>query len=737
MLTVGNNSRTIGKVTPNSGGGGIPINQNNKYKELYLGEYSNGIRQQFESLFNRELIVEEDELYMIVVGRRDDLELAQPIKPLVLERFKFKPGKGTYNPIPHTAEFLLFESSSYVAGTDITTIINGANTETFALGDIGTTTLVDFINNNGPYVIDNTDNIYYFLYEQYGVVYLYKFTGELGTYGDGETPINSSELQFVTSSNIQLNIITSGQTLQQTVNNGHKADKVSFESFTQTAFSFGTGFNAYVAAVKVDNLGRYYFGGDFTEYNGNPCNYACRVLPNGDFDPTFAIGTGFNNSITCIEIDQNGKIYFGGWFTQYQGAANVRIIRLNDDGSKDAVFNNATGFNDTVFAMAIASDNDLFVGGQFTQYKGAANVAAIRLNPNGSKRTSFNNTAGFASLFGVPGIRAIKIDESDNIYFGGGFDSYKATPASGIICLEPNGDIFAPFNYGTGVTGSVVMSIDINSKGSIYITAATYNSVNVGGIAKLDASGAIDPEFILDATYNFSNPQKLLIDADDNIFVGLLNYATGEIAKINTHGLLISQFNFGSGFGTGVNTGVSNMAFNDKGNLCVVGGFITYKGQTANRVILLDETTAEALEYTLELQNRLAFLEGKGTYETASAYGAMEDKELINKEILEAKAIYFIPTASTGAVINFERLRIYASSATPLTANITNDLTSAKLGIVQKIYHNHSVAPTFPGGWVRIGGEYKVNQLNIIYAEWSGISRVEYWIAQQFYDNGK
>ena len=87
--------------------------------------------------------------------------------------------------------------------------------------------------------------------------------------------------------------------------------------------------------------------------------------------------------------------------------------------------------------------------------------------------------------------------------------------------------------------------------------------------------------------------------------------------------------------------------------------------------------------------------------------------------------------ATTGVDIFFVTPQIYNTSSSPATASITNDLTGANLGVIQKIYHNHSVAPTVPGGWVLIGGEYVVSDLNIIYAEWCGSSRVEYWIAQE------
>jgi hypothetical protein len=86
---------------------------------------------------------------------------------------------------------------------------------------------------------------------------------------------------------------------------------------------------------------------------------------------------------------------------------------------------------------------------------------------------------------------------------------------------------------------------------------------------------------------------------------------------------------------------------------------------------------------------------------------------------------------ATGAVINFSYPRAYNSPTSPETGNITDNLTGALIGIVQKIYHNHSTEPTVPAGWVLIGGEYVEDELNIIYAEWVSGTRVEYWIAQE------
>ena len=90
-----------------------------------------------------------------------------------------------------------------------------------------------------------------------------------------------------------------------------------------------------------------------------------------------------------------------------------------------------------------------------------------------------------------------------------------------------------------------------------------------------------------------------------------------------------------------------------------------------------------------------------------------------------------IATATTGVEVSFTEKEIYNTSASAGTGNITNDLTGAQLGIVQKIYHQEGSAPSFPAGWVLLGsGTYSTTALNVIYAEWCGGARVEYWIVQ-------
>jgi hypothetical protein len=88
---------------------------------------------------------------------------------------------------------------------------------------------------------------------------------------------------------------------------------------------------------------------------------------------------------------------------------------------------------------------------------------------------------------------------------------------------------------------------------------------------------------------------------------------------------------------------------------------------------------------------------------------------------------------TTGTTISFEKRKIYNTALTPANTNIIAITDEAKLGVIQKIYHNHTTPPTLTGAtWVLLGdGVYMINSLNIIYAEWCNNNRVEYWITQQ------
>jgi hypothetical protein len=138
-------------------------------------------------------------------------------------------------------------------------------------------------------------------------------------------------------------------------------------------------------------------------------------------------------------------------------------------------------------------------------------------------------------------------------------------------------------------------------------------------------------------------------------------------------------------------------------------------GLSGTQMLVSDTLNSKGLEY---------FADYSSNYTNRS----LVDKEYVDNQVGGVPAA----TTATTTTINFTGQTIYYDSVTPGTGNISEDLTGAKLGLIQKIYHNDGTEPTYPAGWVLMGDAiYFTSTLNIIYAEWAGGSRVEYWYVQE------
>ena len=180
------------------------------------------------------------------------------------------------------------------------------------------------------------------------------------------------------------------------------------------------GFDSNVSTILQQSDGKILVGGWFTSYQGVAANRIIRLNSDGTRDPSFNTGTGFDFDVDTLAIQTDGKILVGGWFTSYQEVAANRIIRLNSNGSIDTSFNIGTGFNNTVSTLAIQSDGKIVVGGQFTTYQGVSANRIVRLNSNGSIDTSFNIGTGFNNW-----VNTLAIQSDGKIVGGGTFTSYQ------------------------------------------------------------------------------------------------------------------------------------------------------------------------------------------------------------------------------------------------------------------------------------------------------------------------
>jgi uncharacterized delta-60 repeat protein len=189
------------------------------------------------------------------------------------------------------------------------------------------------------------------------------------------------------------------------------------------SFNSGTGANNQVTKVLVQPDDKIIISGSFTEYNGMPRYYLARLNADGSPDAGFVPGGGPDFLIKAMVLQPDGKLLIGGGFTSYDGTARIRIARINNDGSLDNTFDPGTGADADVLSVVLNSDDKIIIGGLFTDYNGTPVNRLAKLNNNGTIDGDFTPGTGANG-----GVNAIAIQSDHNLVIGGDFSQYSIAP---------------------------------------------------------------------------------------------------------------------------------------------------------------------------------------------------------------------------------------------------------------------------------------------------------------------
>ncbi|HYG25023.1 MAG TPA: Calx-beta domain-containing protein [Verrucomicrobiae bacterium] len=232
------------------------------------------------------------------------------------------------------------------------------------------------------------------------------------------------------------------------------------------SFSVGTGADGIVKALAVYptnsiHAGKLIVGGSFTHFNGVPVPRLARLNADGSLDTVFVanLASGPGADVDAIVIQPDGGILVGGSFTNFHSTLVNRLVLLTSNGNLDSAFlaNLGSGFNDTVNAIALQSDNRIVVGGQFTQGNGVTRNHVTRLLANGSVDPTINFGAGANG-----DVEAVLVQPDGMIVIGGAFTEYDEQPHENIARV-----------YGGSTTGS----------GAFSFTSANYEVTEFGSFA--------------------------------------------------------------------------------------------------------------------------------------------------------------------------------------------------------------------------------------------------------------
>ena len=327
--------------------------------------------------------------------------------------------------------------------------------------------------------------------------------------------------------------------------------------------------------------GRLMIAGDFTNVNNIVRQGLARLNGNGTLDTTFNVGAGPNAPVRAMAIQADGKVLFGGFFSQVTGTNRNGIARLNIEGTLDTSFDPGSAADGPIYAIAVQADQKILAAGAFSDFDTQRRPGIVRLLPNGRVDTTFNAGSGPDSV-----VFAFAIQPDGKILIGGDFRNINGVHRPGVARLNRDGSVDLSFDAGSG-TDSAVRALLIQPDGRIVIggTFASVNDLPRNYLARLERNGALDTAFTDGLSGGNDAVQALALHADGKIvvagdFTRFHGVTRNHITRLNPDGTTDTTINFG----TGANAFIAALAIQPDRKILLGGAFTSYDNQPRNRI---------------------------------------------------------------------------------------------------------------------------------------------------------
>ncbi len=356
--------------------------------------------------------------------------------------------------------------------------------------------------------------------------------------------------------------------------------------------TFDASFNSILAAtdgiiygIAAQSDGKIIITGSFAKYNNVTVNRVARLMPDGLLDTSFLPGSGSALNIMNAKVLPDGRILLAGNFTMFSNVSSNKIVCLNPDGSRNADFSSGSGFDDDVTTMIIQPDGKIIIGGKFTSYNGNPANRIIRINNDGTVDNSFFSGSGFS--LGV--VQTIKINPEGEIMVGGSFTgNYNGERVNRVCLLNSEGRFLDTIDFGSGPGSASVFALENDEEGSWYIGGSflVFDSLNQGRLAKINPEKEYDTGY-LSSGVGFDNSIYKVLPLENKKVIVCGNFKkfngefTSRIARLVEDGTLDSTFNTGQ---SGANNLVKTAALQSDGKVIIGGNFTKYNDAAMNRI---------------------------------------------------------------------------------------------------------------------------------------------------------
>ncbi|MDH5508244.1 MAG: hypothetical protein OEZ02_13560 [Anaerolineae bacterium] len=321
----------------------------------------------------------------------------------------------------------------------------------------------------------------------------------------------------------------------------------------------GSGTNDSVWDMAIDNTGMLYAVGKFTDAGVGYTKYIAKW----DGASWSAVGTGVtDNSVYEVEVDRDNNVYIGGAF---RGAGsmvyNKNFIAKWDGSTWSSMKNGMDGF---VTALGVSRSGKVYAGGFFSK----------------AGSTYVNNIATWGSGNWWPlgsgvnsAVNSIIVNGAGKVFAGGNFS--KAGGKTVNYIAKWNGSEWSA--VGGGMNAQII-ALAFDSNGNLYAGGAftTAGGNNAKHIAKWNGK-----TWRRLGTGMNGNVSAIAVDIDGNVYAGG-TFTTAGGKPINN--IAVWNGSEWSAVGGGMNGSVAALTLDTTGNLYAGGVFTTAGGITANHI---------------------------------------------------------------------------------------------------------------------------------------------------------
>ncbi|OAN36303.1 hypothetical protein A6A03_06010 [Chloroflexus islandicus] len=246
-----------------------------------------------------------------------------------------------------------------------------------------------------------------------------------------------------------------------------------------------------VFTLAIDTSGRLYAGGgidggwfvvDGSMAMWNPATQTWTALGSDGSSIVTIPWSG----IDTLAIDSNGRIYIGGRFKDVAGLFNADNIAMwsSADQTWSALGDGPDGaLDDSVYALAIAPDGKVYVGGWFEDAAGIPEADNIAMWDPATQQWNAlgSNGNGDGAIAGVrSSVFSLAIAPEGKVYVGGAFDDVAGIPeADNVAIWDPVNEQWSALGSngsGDGALSNTVYALAIAPDGKVYAGGSFTNA---------------------------------------------------------------------------------------------------------------------------------------------------------------------------------------------------------------------------------------------------------------------